>query len=85
MVLNLTENRRRQMENQDLIHQNRYLTTDEVASLTGLAPQTLHNHRHRGIGIPYVKLQRAVRYSLSDVLDFMHSKRIDPESRDQKN
>jgi DNA-binding transcriptional MerR regulator len=60
--------------------QVQYLTTSEVSRITGLAEQTLHNYRHMGIGIPYTKLNRAVRYSLSDVMDFMRSHRIDPEA-----
>lgn len=68
------------MESLNTKHCERYLTTSEVADITGFAEQTLTNHRFRGIGIPYTKLNRSVRYAMSDVVNFMQSKRIDPEA-----
>lgn len=37
---------------------------------------TLRAHRQKNMGIPYVKIGRAVRYALSDVLAFMSNHRI---------
>ena len=37
---------------------------------------TLRAHRQKNKGIPYVKIGRAVRYALSDVLAFMDNHRI---------
>ncbi len=55
-----------------------YLNERQVSKIVGRAIQTLRNDRHRGQGIPYVKMgQRSVRYKLSDVLVFMESRRVE--------
>ena len=48
-----------------------YLTEAEVSELTRIALPTLRNQRFRGVGIPYSKIGRSVRYFLQDVIDFM--------------
>jgi predicted DNA-binding transcriptional regulator AlpA len=59
---------------------NRYVPESEVSRLTGLAVQTLRNHRHQKRGIPYVKMtSKAVRYSLDDVITYMEARKITPE------
>ena len=52
----------------------------EVSKLTGLALPTLRNWRHLRKGPAYLKLGKAVRYNLEDVLAFAAKKRIDPEN-----
>ena len=52
----------------------------EVSKLTGLALPTLRNWRHLHKGPAYLKLGKAVRYNLEDVLAFAAKKRIDPEN-----
>lgn len=60
---------------------DRYLNEREVAELTGFAIQTLRNHRHNGLGIPYIKAtSRAVRYFEPDVYEYMESRKIVPEN-----
>jgi len=54
----------------------RYLNEREVSRITGFALPTLRNHRHIGRGIPYLKRGRSVRYSLSDVVQYMEAGRI---------
>lgn len=61
--------------------EDRYLSTAEVAKLTGRKYQTWANERHEGRGIPYYKVGRSVRYKLSDVIAFMESHRVNPEAR----
>jgi predicted DNA-binding transcriptional regulator AlpA len=61
------------------LQQHRYLTEQEVAALTGRAIQTLRNDRHRGRGFPYCKIGRSVRYSLSEIITTMESRRIETE------
>lgn len=39
------------------------LNEKKVAEITGRSIQTLRNDRHLGRGIPYVKLNRSVRYT----------------------
>ena len=59
--------------------QERYLTEKECSDITSFALPTLRNHRFQRRGIPYSKLNRAVRYRLKDILDYMESHRIDFE------
>ena len=59
-----------------------WLNEKEVSAITGIAVQTLRNHRHNRKGIPYSKLSsRSVKYLLSDVTDFMLSHRIQTEAK----
>jgi hypothetical protein len=53
-----------------------YIDEKEVSRITGRAIQTLRNDRFRGQEIPYVKMGRAVRYRLSDVIEFMEDRKI---------
>jgi len=55
----------------------------EVSRIIGRAVQTLRNERFRGQGIPYAKMGRAVRYRLSDVIEFMENRKVktDPLER----
>ncbi len=64
----------------------RYLTSDEVADLTGLSVETLAQWRSQKRGIPYLKIGRAVRYDLSDVQAYLEGCRVsvsDPQERRQ--
>jgi predicted DNA-binding transcriptional regulator AlpA len=58
----------------------RYLNEVQVANLTGRALSTLRNERARGLGIPYIKIGRSVRYDLADVIRFMESHKIMTQS-----
>ena len=42
-----------------------------------LTVHTLRGHRLRRKGIPYTKVGRAVRYSITDIASFMQANRID--------
>ena len=57
----------------------RFLTEKEVARMTGLALSTLRNTRFQCRGLPYIKIGRAVRYDLRDVVRYMESRKITPE------
>ena len=57
----------------------RYLNEVQVAEITGRALSTLRNERARGIGIPYYKIGRSVRYNFKDVIQFMESHKIVPD------
>jgi predicted DNA-binding transcriptional regulator AlpA len=59
--------------------QQRYIDEKEVARITGRGLQTRRNDRHRGRGLPYIKMGRSVRYSLEDVIRFMESRKIATE------
>ncbi len=56
----------------------KYLDERQVAKITGRGVQTLRNERSLGKGIPYIKLDRAVRYNYSDVIDFMERRKVQP-------
>ena len=61
-------------------YSTKYLDEREVSRITGRALPTLRNDRHRGQGIPYSKIGRSVRYSLSDVITFMESRKIQTDN-----
>jgi len=46
---------------------NVLLTEQELADLTKTSVKTLQGHRWQKVGIPYLKIGRAVRYRLEDV------------------
>jgi len=59
----------------------KYLNEKEVSVLTGLALPTLRNHRSKGCGLPYIKLNKAVRYSFQDVVEYFESHKVTPDDR----
>ena len=58
------------------MQEHQYLNEKEVSQITRRALPTLRNDRHRGKGITYVKCGRSVRYSLTDVIEYMENKKI---------
>lgn len=55
---------------------SRRLPTPEAAEYLGLAPVTLEKDRLTGeLGIPYIKIGRAVRYDTGDLDAFLVSRR----------
>lgn len=57
-----------------------YIDEKKAARFTSRSVQTLRNERHRGVGFPYVKLGRAVRYKLADIIEYMERRKIKPGS-----
>ena len=58
-----------------------YLTEKQTAKLTGRALSTLRNERSKGIGLPYYKIGRSVRYSENDIVEWMETKKIVPRQQ----
>jgi hypothetical protein len=56
-----------------------WLNEVDVSGITKMALSTLRNHRFQKRGIPYVKFGRSVRYSFSDVLEYMEGHKIHTE------
>ena len=56
-----------------------YLTPKQVAAMLQLTERTLTNQRHEGRGIPFIKIERAVRYRRSDIDDYF-AKDVNPQS-----
>ena len=48
-----------------------YLSPAEVSKLTGLSIKTLERMRAKGIGPPFYKIGRLVRYGLDDLYTWM--------------
>jgi phage terminase Nu1 subunit (DNA packaging protein) len=57
----------------------RYVNERKVAELTDRGLPTLRNDRSKGVGIPYCKVGKSVRYRLSDVIGFMEKHKIQTE------
>lgn len=60
------------------------LTEHEVAGRQGRSVRTLQNQRVNGGGIPYLKLGRAVRYRLSDVITWEEARRFSSTSEKEQ-
>jgi predicted DNA-binding transcriptional regulator AlpA len=54
----------------------KFISEKEVSVLTGFCVQTLRNWRFQRRGPNYVKVNRSIRYSISEVLRFMTEKQI---------
>jgi hypothetical protein len=67
------------MEKVPILDKERYLTERETSRVTGFALPTLRNHRNKGIGLPCVKVGRAVRYRWTDIIMYMESHKIQTE------
>ncbi|MGR5531242.1 helix-turn-helix domain-containing protein [Vibrio alfacsensis] len=46
---------------------DKYLTPKQLADLLQITEKTLANQRSNGRGIPFVKIEKAVRYRTSDI------------------
>jgi predicted DNA-binding transcriptional regulator AlpA len=58
------------------MNEKKYINERKVSEITGLALPTLRNDRSTRRRIPYIKIGRAVRYSLDDVIGFMECRKI---------
>ena len=54
-----------------------YLTEKEASEITGLSLSKLRNDRSSGIGMPYCKVGRSVRYKFDDLESFMDGTRVE--------
>ena len=57
-----------------------WLNEKQVAAKLNVKEATLQNWRWRGVGLPYSKFMRSVRYKESDLYAYMESGRIEPET-----
>jgi hypothetical protein len=53
-----------------------YVSEKKISQLYDIPLPTLRNQRRRGVGLPYVKHGRLVRYSLRDVEVFFEARKI---------
>jgi hypothetical protein len=49
------------------------LTEHDLAKRLQLSVKTIRNHRVSGLGVPFIKIGRAVRYRHEDVLTYENS------------
>ena len=61
------------------------VTEYEVSEMTKLSLATLRNNRRLGLGIPYIKIGRSVRYMKSDVLAYLESLRVETKPHKPQN
>ncbi|PIX31944.1 hypothetical protein COZ60_01805 [Candidatus Bathyarchaeota archaeon CG_4_8_14_3_um_filter_42_8] len=54
---------------------------DEAAELLNISPNTLNVLRSQGKGPRYIKVEGSIRYSDSDLLDYIRLNSIDPAKR----
>ncbi len=59
-----------------------YLTTRQAAEFIGMSAKWLEAARLRGEGPPHSKLPKAVRYSRSDLVEWMRERRVVPGAVD---
>jgi len=57
----------------------RHLNETQAAEIVGLSVKTLRRMRYERRGIPYFKLSRRVVYSETDLAEWLHAHRVEPE------
>ena len=55
----------------------RLLTPEQVSELTGIPAATLAQWRYRKRGIPFLKVERLVRYDAADVEAYLQTCRVE--------
>ena len=60
--------------------ETKWLNEKQVAAKLNVKEATLQNWRWRGVGLPYCKFMRSVRYKESDLYTYMEAGRIEPET-----
>ncbi|MGV0648747.1 helix-turn-helix domain-containing protein [Mycobacterium kansasii] len=51
-----------------------------TAEQLGVSPGSLRQDRHRGIGLPFVRLGRKVRYRAEDIAAYIAAHTVSPET-----
>lgn len=59
-----------------------FFSDKEISGKTGIAVKTLRNWRSMKIGPPYFKIESCVRYKAADVEEYLNSKRIETNCKD---
>ena len=53
-----------------------WINERQVHEITGRALSSLRNDRCKGVGLPYYRWGRSVRYRLDEVLRFMEDRKV---------
>ena len=65
--------------NAEQLRADEHIGEEAATRLMGLSKFTLRNYRHLRKGPPYVRIGRAIRYRVGDILDFLDSRKITPD------
>lgn len=60
---------------------DKLINTRQLSEILQVKPSTIEKARVMKRGVPYIKINRAARYKLSDVYDYIDSNRVETESR----
>ena len=52
------------------------LTEDEVSRIFNISKHTLRSDRFKGSGLPYIKIERRVRYKVSDIEKYLDANTV---------
>jgi len=52
------------------------LTEQQLAELLGKSPKTLERDRMSGVGIPFIRVGRSIRYRTSDVEKYLDERTV---------
>ena len=63
---------------------DKLMTAEEASMLLCLSKGTLKKYRHKGIGPIFLKVEGAVRYRISDVIQYIHSSTVGTTSVQHK-
>lgn len=55
-----------------------YLDEKQTAVKVGVKPVSLRGDRHRGVGLPYVRIGHRIRYRLSDIEAYLAANTVVP-------
>lgn len=55
-----------------------YLDEKQTAAKVGVKPGSLRADRHRGVGLPYVRIAHRIRYRLADVEAYLTANTVVP-------
>jgi hypothetical protein len=61
-----------------------FLSEAETAAYLKISKSKLRNDRFKRCGLPYVKLDRLVRYRLSDIKSYLEERYIEPSAEFKK-
>jgi hypothetical protein len=56
---------------------DKLINTQQLSEMLQIQPSTINKARVMRTGIPFVKINRSVRYRLSDVFSYLNSNRVD--------
>jgi Helix-turn-helix domain len=59
---------------------DKLINTQQLSEMLQIQPSTINKARVMRTGIPFVKINRSVRYKLSDIQDYLDSNRVDTAS-----